>query len=163
MDNRSKSPFDQLNLSTAKQQYSFSRGSRFETQAQPIKYSPRLLLSDKYYDLPSIMGQGRKAGIGIGGKCQLGTLAGSEAPSPTKYDLGSMFNSKTARGTKFGFGREELKIGGIFRKSSTPGPATYTIPSKVREHPEITLKPRLKDSSLINLANPGPGTCTHYS
>jgi hypothetical protein len=110
-----------------------------------------------------VIGSGRKAGIGIGKKTELCNAADSTMPSPTKYELGSMFNAKTTRGTKFGFGREELKLGGIFRRSTTPGPASYEIPSKICEHTEITFKPRLKDSSTGNITNPGPGTCKYHA
>lgn len=34
MASKSRSPFDQLNSSTAKMQYSFSKGSRFEPSAR---------------------------------------------------------------------------------------------------------------------------------
>jgi hypothetical protein len=87
----------------------------------------------------------------------------AQSPSPTKYTLDSIFNLKSARSTKFGFGREELKLGGIFKNSVTPGPATYSIPSLIKEHTEITLKPRIKEQSACNLSNPGPGACTSSS
>jgi hypothetical protein len=91
-----------------------------------------------------MIGSGRKAGIGIGKKSMLSYNNNLDFPSPTKYTLDSSFNLKSSNGTKFGFGREELKLGGIFKRSSTPGPATYCIPSLIKEHPEITLKPRIK-------------------
>jgi hypothetical protein len=130
---RERNPYDPLNNSVSKMQFSFSKGARFESPTKFYKYFFNLL-SDKYYDVPSAIGSGRKAGIGIGNKTMMCPNLNLQFPSPTKYTLESAFSLKSARGTKFSFGREELKLGGIFRDSLTPGPATYSIPSMIKEH-----------------------------
>jgi hypothetical protein len=66
--------------------------------------------------LPPIFGrEGQKTGIGYGKKVEMGPKVDLPCPSPTKYDTSSLYDMKNKNGIKFGFGREELKLGGIFR------------------------------------------------
>lgn len=52
-----------------------------------------------------------------------------------------------------------MKCGGIFRGEKTPGPGSYTIPSLIKERPEISFKAKLKNVLDSNVLDPGPGTC----
>lgn len=42
----------------------------------------------------------------------------------------------------------------------TPGPGTYSIPSKIKEHTEISFRQKLKGLFSNSTNDPGPGACT---
>lgn len=100
--------------------------------------------------------------IGRGSKTTFGDKYGY--PSPFQYVIRSSFEAENnKKGVKIGLGRENLKYGGIFKKSETPDPAHYTPKDSRTPSPRsgYTMRPKLKEQEQSNQKNPGPGQCTH--
>lgn len=112
----------QLNNSTSKQLYSFSKSKRFQFKS----YSQ----SDYTMNLPtrSFLNK-RAAGFGYGSKIDFTKVAKKDTPCLTKYKIKTKPN-----GPYFSFGesRKKMEIGSItgpLLKNKNPGPGTYKISS----------------------------------
>lgn len=97
------------------------------------------------------------ASIGKGEKTTFGDKYGF--PSPLQYNIKSSFDGGN-KGVKLSLGRENIKYGGIFRKSETPDPGHYNPKESRIKSPNYSIRPKLKEKEYSYMKNPGPGSCT---
>lgn len=107
----------QLNNSTSKASFSFSKQPRQPLHSKP-KYAPPLP-SDLLYELPSMLSK-RSTSIGFGKKVSIG--GPNISPSPDRYEKGSDFDKSPKKGQSFGISREDVKAVSIFNFNKYPGP-----------------------------------------
>ncbi|CAI2370326.1 unnamed protein product [Moneuplotes crassus] len=159
---RSYSPFSQVNNSLAKQQYSFSKGTRFPRIKSPVCKNEYQVKSS--FDIP------KRAGPGFGVGKRFNKIK-KLAPDAGEYNVKNSFNSRSASLPSFSFGgsSKEYKKAEMTYKvddpdTSIPGPGTYNPKGMLgREGWKITMGIGNKNpvDHLNRTRNfvPGPG---HY-
>mmetsp|Transcript_23051 Transcript_23051/g.22805 ORF Transcript_23051/g.22805 Transcript_23051/m.22805 type:complete len:301 (+) Transcript_23051:6-908(+) len=144
------------NRSTAKQQWSFSKASRFSA-LKPTEAH--------FYSIPPAFDK-RSASIGYGTKSDFTKERGQGNPDPSAYNLPSDFDNKKPFGLAYSFGIsreacEKRYVEGHFKADpSVPGPGTYPITSKIgQEGRKFTFRPRtsILDEMFNSRKSPGPG------
>jgi hypothetical protein len=91
-----------------------------------------------------------KAGLGYGNKSDFTKeylcerCSGCKSPSPNTYTIGSEFEAdqKEGRGYKFGVGRQEMEVTGLFRaaKEKSPGPGAYELKAALPEARSFSMR-----------------------
>ncbi|CAD8202217.1 unnamed protein product [Paramecium octaurelia] len=142
-----------LNLSTAKQLWSFPKSSRFGKLENPNNCAVA------FYDLPD-QKQKRAAGVGYSTKYDF-TKNGPNTPAPDTYKIvGEIdFNKTKNRGYPFGVSRDKMWQTGIMGglNKVTPGPGKYESQSTLSQT-RYTMRPKNQQDIMILTKNvPGPG------
>lgn len=138
--------YSSINISKAKQKYSFPKGTRFPqikgSYCETAAYEPTVSAFDKQ----------KATSFGYGNRFDKKL---SDSPEPGRYESKFNYDSRKKREPSFGFGGIRNNVSG----SLAPGPGSYEpFPTFGKEAKKLSFGNRT--GSLYNLGkeNPGPGT-----
>jgi hypothetical protein len=146
---------NQINHSSAKQMYSFSKAERFP----PLK---RIGYSDNFYVLPPLK-HPRGASFGYGKKYDF-TQSPNRCNQPAFYSGKRDYDPDSPVGPSYTFGIAREKYEKVYYKTNktidrnVPGAGKYLPKIQCTEPPKYTMGVRYSQQKTRNAGSPGPGS-----